>query len=1150
MKRFLLMSVALMATLCTFAQDVAYIDADGKSQTLSSGGYQTISSQNEWTNGWYVLENSGGVSGRITVSGTVHLILKDGCTLTVPMGIHLNEGNSLTIYGQANGTGKLTVGPCNDYLAGIGGDNHERAGTLIVNGGSVEATAGYSAAGIGGGAQGYWAGEYGHGGTVIINGGKVTAKGSGYGAGIGGGGNHNYSANAIPGKGGVVIINGGEVTATGGSDGGYGIGPGRSSGNEGETGTLSLGWRYQTDRIYMSSVKAEVTLKSDFVYEDSKEAVTADNLDGRAIIPSDTSAPSSRKLKGDVNDDGSVDISDVVATINHMAGTAVFARADVNKDSSVDISDVVAIINIIAKGIKEYEDENINPVEEDFAVLAGWCPDSNHPHIIDMGPAGKWACCNVGASNPQDFGGYYAWGETEEKDYYDLNTYSHCDGSFETMRNIGNDIAGTDYDVAHVKWGGQWQMPNQEQIQSLLDNCESYYVTDKVSGISFSYGGNILFLPTAGERIQDLLITPTSGRYWLSTICELGNSDANHFSFSQWSNGVANEGRRYGLPVRPIVKEEINVTTDPAVEAGLCPDSNHPHTIDLGGEVYYSCCNVGASAPWEYGSYYAWGEVNEKTTYYWETYQYGSSATSCNDIGHNIAGTQYDAAYVLWGGNWQTPAISHLDFLTGKCTMEWLILNNINGVKYTGPNGNSIFLPASGDKGGSGEPSYLGTDANYASSEIPMGREGTYGFVCYLSLDDNSSAHQCSRSKGLSVRPVTEGDGTQPDAAVEAGICPDEHHPHIIDLGLDVKFSCCNVGASAPWKAGGFYAWGETETKNVYSSDNYKYNSNGSYKDLGSDISGTQYDAAKVQWGGEWHMPSSVQLRQLNEDCRKEPYMLKGVDGMLITGPNGAKIFLPASGYNDEGYYSYNGTRGYYWSSNPSKTDSRALCFQFVDDQVTNDYILFRDCGLTVRPVYGQPNPNSDAAVRAGLCPDAQHPHVIDMGNGLKFSCCNVGASAPWEYGGHYAWGETDVKSYYNNDNYQYFRNLKFVDIGSNISGTQYDVAFMKVGNAWCMPTRNQMQYLQNDCTRNWISLNGINGMKFTSTNGSSIFLPAAGWYIDTELDSQGYIGEYWTSNNVSNNVNDARSFSINDSGVYISTDGRVQGLSVRPIAK
>ena len=603
------------------------------------------------------------------------------------------------------------------------------------------------------------------------------------------------------------------------------------------------------------------------------------------------------------------------------------------------------------------------------------------------------------------------------------------------------------------------------------------------------------------------------------------------------------------MPVRPIVKEEINVTTDPAVEAGLCPDTDHPHIIDLGGEMYYSCCNVGASAPWEYGSYYSWGEVNEKDKYYWDTYQYGSSYDTCSDIGHNIAGTQYDVAHVLWGDKWQIPAKSQLDYLSKKCTAEWLTLNDINGLKYTGPNGNSIFLPAAGDKS-SGVPYNLGSDAYYGSSEIASGQKSTYGYVSYLSLDDNISAYYCSRYKGLSIRPVTEGDGTQPDAAVEAGLCPDEHHPHIIDMGLDVKFSCCNVGASAPWKTGDFFSWGETETKYIFGTDYYQYHSNGTYQNLGSDISGTSYDVAAVKWGGEWHMPSSTQLKQLNEDCSKEQFTMKGIDGLLITGPSGAKIFLPASGYSDEGYSQYEGERGYYWSSNMSKTDSRALTIWFGNAEITTDYIMFRDCGMPVRPAYGLPDPNMDAAVRAGLCPDGQHPHAIDMGNGLKFSCCNVGASAPWEYGGHYAWGETDVKSYYNNDNYQYFRNLKFVDIGSNISGTQYDVAFMKVGNAWCMPTRNQMQYLQNDCTRNWISLNGINGMKFTSTNGSSIFLPAAGWYIDTELDSQGYVGEYWTSNNVSNNVNDARSFSINDSGVYISTDGRVQGLSVRPIAK
>ena len=193
---------------------------------------------------------------------------------------------------------------------------------------------------------------------------------------------------------------------------------------------------------------------------------------------------------------------------------------------------------------------------EDWAVVSGWCPDSNHPHIIDMGKAGKWSCCNVGASNPLEYGGYYAWGETEEKDYYDLNTYSRCDGSYETMRNIGNDIAGTDYDVAHVKWGGKWQMPNKEQIQSLLDNSNHNFVTvNGVKGMKFT-GKGILFLPAAGERFEDLSISQQIGFYWLSTLWEFSKVDANDFWFSNINNGkVGNEGPHYGLSVRPVIKE-------------------------------------------------------------------------------------------------------------------------------------------------------------------------------------------------------------------------------------------------------------------------------------------------------------------------------------------------------------------------------------------------------------------------------------------------------------------------------------------------------------------------------------------------------------------------------------------------------------------
>ncbi len=1345
MKRTLFLSLLLFTTINFMAQDVNYLDAEGNKQTLSSGSYWTIASQNTFSNGWFVLDKSITIDERINISGTVHLILKDGCTLTATKGIHLKEDNTLHIYGQENGTGKLTAGPSDSYLAGIGGDNHERAGTLIVNGGDVEATAGFSAAGIGGGAQGYWAGDYGHGGIVVINGGTVYAKGNQYGAGIGGGGNHKYANTAIPGEGGSVTINGGNVTAIGGDEGGYGIGPGRSSGNEGEAGTLSLGWRNKTDRIDISSVKAEVILNSEFVYEGTSETVTADNIGGKILIPpysfseddivlleairstgkqyfntgyihksntrveldcnvekdhssnweallggrlesymknafcffsrtdgadipcfnrsgheprgegfiygerillkcegttaewfrydspntlagsvstngtaddgktpmflfnlntspsegglsadtspscmtlysckiyegstlicdfvpaqyngetglydrvrktfrgSGTSTPFEgitkpvAKVKGDVNEDGNVDISDIVAVINQIAGANTYARADVNGDLSVDISDIVAIINIIASGILEPEDDT------DPAVKVGLCPDENHPHAIDFGNGVKYSCCNVGASVPWEFGGYYSWGETETKNEYFWNDYKYGIGYSSPCTDIGHDIAGTQYDVAHVLWGDKWQMPNQNQCAYLCDECSSKWVMlNGVKGILYTApNGNSVFFPATGERgWNNVNNVGKTGMYAVSEVSGEDNTSIYVYHLNI-ENNTANyrRSREVGYSVRPVI--EAASTTDPAVEAGLCPDTDHPHIIDLGGEMYYSCCNVGASAPWEYGGYYAWGETNEKDTYYWETYQYGSSSTACDDIGHNIAGTQYDAAYILWGGKWQMPNKSQLDFLTGKCTAEWVTVNDIRGIKYTGLNGKSIFLPASGERAGRGNPDKIGEDANYASSEIAKGQEGTSGFVSYLSLDDNSSAHYCNRSKGLSIRPVTEEGGTDP--SVDAGICPDEHHPHVIDLGLDVKFSCCNVGASAPWKTGELFAWGETETKYNFSALNYKYSSNGNYQDLGSDISSTQYDVAHVKWGGEWHMPSSIYLRQLSEDCSKEQFTMKGVDGLLITGPNGAKIFLPAAGYNDEGYYNDEGTRGYYWSSNPSKTDSRALCLRFGNTDIDLDYILFRDCGLTIRPVYGQPDQNSDAAVKAGLCPDAQHPHVIDMGNGLKFSCCNVGASAPWEYGGYYAWGETEVKNYYNNDNYKHFKNLKFVDIGSNISGTTYDVAYTQVGNAWCMPTASQLQYLKNDCTGSWITLNGVNGMKFTSTNGASIFLPAAGYYLDTDLDSEGYVGEYWTSNNVSNNVNNARSMSINDSGVYIYNTGRVQGLSVRAIAK
>ena len=97
--------------------------------------------------------------------------------------------------------------------------------------------------------------------------------------------------------------------------------------------------------------------------------------------------------------------------------------------------------------------------------------DKPHPLAIDLGlPSGtKWASCNVGASKLEEYGSYFAWGEAEEKKIYNEKTYAHKVGLLiKSFRDLRGDIAGTKYDVAHMKWGDNWRMPTVDQIKELL----------------------------------------------------------------------------------------------------------------------------------------------------------------------------------------------------------------------------------------------------------------------------------------------------------------------------------------------------------------------------------------------------------------------------------------------------------------------------------------------------------------------------------------------------------------------------------------------------------------------------------------------------------------------------------------------------------
>ena len=149
------------------------------------------------------------------------------------------------------------------------------------------------------------------------------------------------------------------------------------------------------------------------------------------------------------------------------------------------------------------------------------------------------------------------------------------------------------------------------------------------------------------------------------------------------------------------------------------------------------------------------------------------------------------------------------------------------------------------------------------------------------------------------------------------------------------------------------------------------------------------------------------------------------------------------------------------------------------------------------------------------FCPDFNHPHAIDLGlpSGTKWACCNIGASCPDEYGGYYAWGETEEKSYYVLDTYKYYNSSTgWVNIGSDIAGTSYDVAHVKWGGSWRMPTIKQQRELLNECSSEWTTENGVYGRRFIGLNGASVFLPAAGYRIYGDLYFVGDHGLYWSS--------------------------------------
>ncbi len=202
--------------------------------------------------------------------------------------------------------------------------------------------------------------------------------------------------------------------------------------------------------------------------------------------------------------------------------------------------------------------------------------------------------------------------------------------------------------------------------------------------------------------------------------------------------------------------------TDPK-EEGTGIEAGHAY-VDLGlpSGLKWATCNVGATVSTDFGDYFAWGEVEPKKDYSWDTYKYGTedNLTKYNSSDNKtVLDPEDDAATVNWGGKWRMPTEEEIDELLNNCTALYTSKTDANGYavfgwKMTGPNGNSIFFPAAGDMSG-GSLDGAGSYGRYWSSSLST-YDPSYAYYLKFFSDDGMSVSDYYRYVECSVRPVCQ----------------------------------------------------------------------------------------------------------------------------------------------------------------------------------------------------------------------------------------------------------------------------------------------------------------------------------------------------------------------------------------------------------
>lgn len=429
-----------------------------------------------------------------------------------------------------------------------------------------------------------------------------------------------------------------------------------------------------------------------------------------------------------------------------------------------------------------------------------------------------------------------------------------------------------------------------------------------------------------------------------------------------------------------------------------------------------------------------------------------------------------------------------------------------------------------------------------------------------------------------------------------------------VDLGLPSGrlWATCNLGAKVPEEPGNYYAWGELYPKDKYTEKNYKWGVLWTLKKYKTDDENysdcdwkneldLEDDAAYVNIGESWRIPSINDWVELKNFCTWQKYSLNGISGYKVIGKNGVFIFLPAAGYGRETIENY-GNSGWYQSRDLCDVDNdeaRAIIFNTFRESIIvshgSDACIWRTDGITIRPIYNKEikassislNLNSATIpyggiveLKASFIPDdtsnkniswkSSNTNVATVQNGIVLakglgqttiiastldgsnivSNCNIKVEDVSMHGHNYInmglasgtlWATCNIDA----------KSPK--EYGKNIEVFDFSYIDEEWGDEWRVPNLKEFEELKKSCSWTWSQLDGVNGMYVIGPNSYGIFLPAAGWEEDKTHGGINTQGWYWT-NTAYNSHGDQYYLFFQKDGTSIENEDDNYELSVRPV--